>query len=290
MVQLPRPVITALTAELRIVMAEQPWPFFEDTDLLDFPGARSRQPLPLAEFLTKEDALKETFLRGKVAYLFDRYVAEQELTSMLLCIPPSNLEVTTLPNMIDRWIAHSHGETPEERRGKPCVLFFVLTKFDTHFVEKAGGDSENRGTRFKNRMEASLIRLVRQGPRLAAANGPPVQPFANCYWLRNPNYPAETIIVYEKDPADPEAQARGQAARRSAASIWTISRRPASPSARCGRIFSAPERAWDEALKLNDGGVGYLAESLGSGLQPGAQAEPGAEPARRACASRWPSA
>ena len=42
---LPRATLTALIAEVSLVIAEQPWPFFEHTDLLDFPGARSRLKL-----------------------------------------------------------------------------------------------------------------------------------------------------------------------------------------------------------------------------------------------------
>ena len=283
-VQLPRPVITALTAELRIVMAEQPWPFFEHTDLLDFPGARSRQPLPLAEFLAKEDALKETFLRGKVAYLFDRYVAEQELTSMLLCIPPSNLEVTTLPNMIDHWIALSHGATPAERAGKRCVLFFVLSKFDTHFVEKAGGDTDSPGTRFKNRMEASLIGSFGKAHEWPG-EWTPGKPFANCYWLRNPNYPAETIIVYEPDPADP---ARQREVRRredreqyldnlkaSYLGVGAVADPFPGAGAGLGRGAQAERRR------------GRLPRRRARpGVQSGAQAGPGRRPGSRRCASR----
>ena len=41
-VDLPRPVVTALAAELCITMKETPWPFFAETDLLDFPGYRGR--------------------------------------------------------------------------------------------------------------------------------------------------------------------------------------------------------------------------------------------------------
>jgi hypothetical protein len=36
-VTLPRSEVTALIAELRIVISEQPWDFFQHTDLLDFP-------------------------------------------------------------------------------------------------------------------------------------------------------------------------------------------------------------------------------------------------------------
>ena len=43
--ELPRSLICALTAELSVAIAEKPWDFFDHTDLLDFPGARSRLKL-----------------------------------------------------------------------------------------------------------------------------------------------------------------------------------------------------------------------------------------------------
>ncbi len=247
-------------------MAEQPWPFFRtpicSTSRARARASRCRSP----SSWTKEDALKETFLRGKVAYLFDRYVAEQELTSMLLCIPPSNLEVTTLPAMIDHWIALSHGATPSDRAGKPCVLFFVLTKFDTHFVEKAGGDAKDPGVRFKNRMEASLTGSFGKAHDWPA-EWTPGKPFANCYWLRNPNYPAETIIVYEDDPADPKRK-REVEVRADRLDYLSGLRASCLGVGAVRTHFQDAGRAWDEALKLNDGGVGYLAESLAPVCNP----------------------
>ena len=76
--------------------------FFDHTDLLDFPGARSRLKLiglpgrsgrPVA-------AVRELLLRGKIAYLFQRYTEERELTAMLLCMPPSVAEVKDLARMV----------------------------------------------------------------------------------------------------------------------------------------------------------------------------------------------
>ena len=124
-VELPRSVVAALAAELRMTLKETPWPFFEHTDLLDFPGYRSRTPYDLAKYLREaQGALKELFLRGKVDYLFQRYTAEQELTSMLLCLKPSNLEVTTLPGVIEEWIgANSWGDTRGEARAAAAALF-----------------------------------------------------------------------------------------------------------------------------------------------------------------------
>lgn len=109
-VNIERAELAALISELHIQLAEQPHPFFESTDLLDFPGARSRQPLP-RELLGSKTARSENFLRGKVAYLFERYSAERELSAMLLCVGPSNQEVVGLGELIERWVELTHGAT-----------------------------------------------------------------------------------------------------------------------------------------------------------------------------------
>jgi len=95
--RLPRSLICALTAELGVAIDEKPWDFFDHTDLLDFPGARSRLKLANLEDVAKAkgvaegvNPLRELLLRGKVAYLFQRYSSERELSAMLLCIPDGN--------------------------------------------------------------------------------------------------------------------------------------------------------------------------------------------------------
>ena len=129
-----RSQLAALVAELTFPLPGKPWDFFETTDLLDFPGARSREMIPSLSLLEDAARLGRVFLRGKVAYLFQRYNAEQEIAAMLLCVGPSNNEVQTLPEMVDGWIRQTMGGTPAERRTQRNSLFFVLTKFDSEFV------------------------------------------------------------------------------------------------------------------------------------------------------------
>ncbi|MEL6677805.1 MAG: virulence factor SrfC family protein [Pseudomonadota bacterium] len=258
-VELPRPVVTALTAELRIVMTDRPHDFFDHTDLLDFPGARSRQPIDFEEFLQEENALKELMVRGKVAYLFDRYVAEQELTSMALCIRDSTQEVTTLPDMIADWIDATHGKTAADRAGRPVLLFFVLTMFDKHFMEKAGEDASELGVRFTSRLHASLTGFFGKAHGWVKdwAGG---QPFNNVFLMRNPTIKAEFMIEYDgarevqiiPDKA-PRIDALEEAFR-------------ATPEVQAH--INQPKTAWDAMLKLNDGGVSYLAESLAPVCEP----------------------
>ena len=133
--ELPRTIVCALAAELLLPMRDKPTDVFDVTDVLDFPGARNRFKAPLNQTLAEADkTMWQLLLRGKVAYLFDRYVTNQEITSMLLCIPDSNMEAIDLPGLVENWITLTHGATPEERRRAECILFFVLTKFDKAFV------------------------------------------------------------------------------------------------------------------------------------------------------------
>ncbi len=257
---LPRPDVTALIAELRIVMKDKPWDFFDHTDLLDFPGARSRENIEDVEkFLQQADALKSLFLRGKVAYLFERYCAEQELTSMLLCIGPSNQEVRTLPAMIKDWIDSTHGPDPADRERQENALFLVLTKFDTEFSEKAG-ESASSIERWSIRLNASLLDFFGKAhdwPR----EWTPGQPFRNSFWMRNPNYRAKEILEYDADGVEIGIR-QGEENRIRRFQEDYLS----NPLVQ--NHFNDPTRAWDEAFRLNDGGITYLAQSLAPVCNP----------------------
>lgn len=152
---LPRVYVTALTAELIIPMQDKPAEFFVHTDLLDFPGYRSRRMfVDLPKEAEDPAKLKECFLRGKVAYLFERYCAERELTGLLLCIGSGVQEVQGLGGAVNDWINGTHGGTPERRSGKDTALFFILTKSDLEFEDKAG--AQNVSERWDTRMYASM--------------------------------------------------------------------------------------------------------------------------------------
>ncbi len=252
--ELPRAVVCALAAELVFPMLEEPSPLFAETDLLDFPGARNRFEQPLSKTLEQpESTVAQLLLRGKVAYLFDRYVENQEITSMLLCVPDSNMETLDLPGLVDNWIALTHGNTPRARRDVDCILFFVLTKFDKHLGESAAGGGDS--TRFERRMQASLLEKFGRSKDGWVDNWTPGTPFRNCYWLRNPNFFVEGLIDYDANRREtairPEKQARLAELRAGCLASDAVQRH-----------FADPAAAWDAALGLNDGGVGYLLREL----------------------------
>lgn len=268
-VAVPRASAAALIAELVVPLAEKPWDFFDHTDLLDFPGARSREDIPdLEAFMAAQpDNLGRSFLRGKVAYLFQRYNAEQEISAMLLCVGPSVQDVQTLPRMVDDWIRLTAGGTPAQRAGRPPNLFLVLTKFDVEFESK-GGEDVRSGQRWTNRLSTNLLDFFGKAyewPREWA----PGAPFRNLFWLRNPAVGFAAVFDYATR-ADGVQEEAGVAPR---AREFVEERRTAYLSNALVRThFQDPALAWDEALRPNDGGIGHLARALAPICDPSLKA------------------
>ena len=242
----------ALAAELTITMRHTPDDFFEHTDLLDFPGYRSRlKTEDIARELDKPDQLRQFFLRGKVAYLFDRYKTDLELTSMLLCVGPGNQEVQDLPAVINDWVCDAAGKTPEARQGRRNTLFLVLTKFDMEFEKKKGAVDDE--ARWSTRLRSSLLDFFGKQHDWPA-HWTPDQAFTNTFWLRNPKFRWEAVISFEGDREigiRPEQEA------------YTADMREKflnTPEVR--RHFSDPVEAWEAAFTLNDGGVACLRRHL----------------------------
>jgi hypothetical protein len=257
-----RPELTALIAELQVTMSELPWPIFQETDLLDFPGARERKGMDLArEIEAYPEKLGEFFLRGKVAYLFERYTSERELNALLLCIKESNNPYdATIRQAIKSWISRTHGEKPEDRARVETALFIMLTRMDIHFNRTPGReDNASSGDLWSARVTASL-----QQP-LQEANGwldnwHPGRAFDNTLLARNPG--------------------KSQSLSKLDANGTEISFLPGVPEkiARWGEEFAAhpdvrryvrdPARAWNEVFRLDDAGMTYLVERLTAVCNP----------------------
>lgn len=255
--KLPRSLVCALTAELSVAIAEKPWDFFDHTDLLDFPGARSRLKLANLEDVAKAkgvaegaNPLRELLLRGKVAYLFQRYSAERELSAILLCIPDGNQEVRDLSDMMTAWIDQTLGATPADRAKQKNALFLVLTKMDREFEQKAGETEESRRLRWSARLGNSLTNNFR-GEWPTNWNG---QPFDNTFWLRNPTVIDERLMDYRDNREVGIAKDFGARA--------TELRSHFIDNLEVRRHFASPSKAWDEAFRPNDGGVSYLVTNL----------------------------
>ncbi len=157
---LPRSLVCALTAELSVAIAEKPWDFFDHTDLLDFPGARSRLKLANLGDVAKAKGVAEGAnpLRRAAAARQGRLslpalLGGARAVGDLLCIPDGNQEVRDLSDMMSAWIDQTIGATPADRAKQKNALFLVLTKMDREFEQKAGETEESRKLRWSARAQ-----------------------------------------------------------------------------------------------------------------------------------------
>ena len=260
--RLTRPELTALIAELQITMSELPWDFLEKTDLLDFPGARERMGRNHEDEIGGEPGkLGIYFLRGKVAYLFDRYADERELNALLLCIKESNNAFDkTVRSSIRGWIHKTHGDTPDARSRVPTTLFAVLTRMDMHFNRTEGRDvTASTADLWDARIKASIVQP------LAEHNGwldewHPGKPFANTLLARNPGR-SQSLSVIDADGRETLLPGIAEQAARWGADF--------AAHHDVQRYVSNPARAWAEVFTANDAGMGYLVERLAPACQPG---------------------
>ena len=251
-VELTRPVMAALVAELHLTLEEQPYGFFNNADLLDFPGAPARSRFTEPDSLYADPTNRARhFRRGKATYLFQRYVANQEISALVVCVEDTPPTARTMPAMVRDWIDSTQGATPDERRELPCALFVALTKFDQDLKEELRqkeDDPEHWGNRLKSVFDDFLCRDSRWAERWS-----PGRPFTNVFWLRNPAVPEPEVLQYNAAGRETGLVDRGRIARMRGRFI-------ATPLVR--QHFTDPGRAWDEVLKLNDGGVSHLAGQL----------------------------
>ncbi len=257
---IPRSVLAALTMEMRFVLSEKPAAgLLETVDLLDFPGYRGRLDIGGIEEIGRavnnadSDPVAELFLRGKVAYLFERYTDDQEMNVLTVCTPCNEqINVSSLGSVLQNWINFTQGETPEMRGSRKAGLVWCITKFDYKLMPKPGETLENIRMEWAGMMQATLLERFGKYPWLQEwAKG---KPFNNLFLVRKPRMASAVIDTADKERAiKPEQQDRLNSMRRSFCEIDSVTRH-----------FASPEEAWDAVMTLNDGGIGRLAAYLAS--------------------------
>ena len=267
-VQVPRAVLASLVAELRLTIDQRPYEMLDHADVLDFPGARSREKFTdLADLGGPEGERRDLdlLLRGKIAYLFQRFSDERELTALLLCMGNKPNEVKDLGALVKHWIDLTHGHDAASRAKVRTALFLVLTMIDLEFQQKDGDKSGK--SLWDNRLKSSLIEAFKVERWAEDWDG---KPFRNTLMLRNPNFNQEHLVEYE-------TEANGQL--RSPLKEVGLSVRNRGYIEALDQSFHGSDLVqrhvddhavvWKAMLELNDGGVGHIVRRLSGVLDPG---------------------
>jgi hypothetical protein len=253
--QIDSSVLCALTSELILQTPNKDEEaLLHKLDVLDFPGARARAQVFDETRISKDhDSLIEVFLRGKVAYLFDRYSDDRDVTSLLLCQEGGPQEAKSLPYMVNKWVEWSQGKDSKAREGKKPLLFHIFTKFDMDLISKRGEDPSVRwDSRLKTNFEDFFGRtgdwVMEWSEDL---------PFNNCYWVRNPNV-QQTVFGRDKE---------GKEFIRDEEQLAEIKAQYLGNSL-VQKHFKDPEKSWDQAATPGHSGIPWLIESIKASVEP----------------------
>jgi|GEM_PF-1186169 len=277
---IPKPIdkncLTALVSEIVLVIpakvAEHPErTFFKDADVLDFPGAKSYKDMSEATFVSNTPNEKiEIFLRGKVAYLFEKYTYEYQINTLIYCLHNDPPEVKQVPHLLVRWLHGMHGKDANKRRERESMLkklvnkeqvnplLWVMTKFNVEIDGKPNeiiGKPETHDAKWSARINSNFVEYYNNTvlDKWARNWDGERDAFKNVFWLRDPKFPGK---VYGKDDANKENIRNEEKLRiddmhHSFTSNMYIKKH-----------MHNPDEAWQETVPAGKSGIDYIVKYL----------------------------
>lgn len=253
------------------------------TDLLDFPGARSRQQ-QLAEKLTDPKVLTNVLLRGKVAYLFNMYCEARMINILMYCHHNESNDVTSIPLLLNNWVNKYIGTTPETRASKLKALngisplFYVATMFNIDMKYNVNSDEANRGDSLDGRWEARFDKVLAKecfgGSMSWYKNWDSADSlFKNSYLLRDFKYSGVGESNLYEGFANNGSEVRWIIPQNSHTPATMLDERAKEyygdlrtsfiSSKYVKRLFENPALSWDVAASQNNDGALYIIQRLG---------------------------
>lgn len=269
--------LAAITCEISFPQAENSG--VKSCDVLDFPGARSREKMDTKVWRTlsgkadftnpnsKEYSACQFLLRGKVGYLIERYCERHEIDVLLCCqTVQGQAEVSELTPYITNWIDVNVGATAQSRKGKINPLVGVFTKFDYCFTRNmkrdasvaAASDINGTITMAMQKFKADWVRHWTDD-----------KPFDQFFFARRPNL-SGTELVYDVTNSENgivETGIKDSAKPFIDEYIKDIVKDPCMEHVYRFKEFADNSKAEEtptvnEVLKPSDGGVSYLVQFI----------------------------
>ena len=260
-----------------------------DIDILDFPGARSREDYTLADVGPFESS--QMLIRGKIAYLFNKYSRQYLISNLLFCHHDTKSEVSSLSDLLKGWVEKTIGTTPESRR-EYCLgcdvepLFIIGTKFNIDLTitpMDLKGDDEERAQVKKERWNKRFSKVL---SHVLGTNATWLKewttgkPFQNMYLLRSFEYSQFSNITctgrQTLQNGEWKASEDGSGVVRETG--WGVFQKDGAavqygsfiPELKASFLensfvqsyFRNPEQSWDKAATLNNDGAGWIIENL----------------------------
>ncbi len=264
--------LCALTAELIFSQPESLIDsklFLKETDLLDFPGARARMDKPLEAINDK--TIPDLLLRGKVAYLFNKYSDTEKINILIFCAKYEQTAQRIMPRLLNNWVTKIVGETAEKREifienAQISPLFIIGTFFNIDLAFNPLQDKADGGTPLNNRWLRRFIttlenEYLEKGHYTWFEDWTKSQPdFKNIFLLRDfekSETPSNLFIGYNinkkelEEVQTPQFPNFREKLRHSFLDYNFVKRH-----------FENPVESWDEAASINKDGTNLIIDKL----------------------------
>ncbi|ATF74710.1 putative virulence factor [Pasteurella multocida] len=247
--------LTALTAELVFpLMNPTRVPAVERVDLLDFPGYRGRLAITSLAEVKEGNPVSQLILRGKVAYLFERYTDSQEMNILIVCTPSTKQsDVNSVGPVLERWIHKTQGESPEQRAERKPGLLWAITMFDMRISQDLSKDEELLKISWGSGGLLKQTILERFGNYDWFNNWANGNPFDNVFLVRKPGFKVPFLNVEGENEVSVNQSESAQLA---------LLKRTFCQDPDIRKHIAQPEEAWDAMLLLNDGGMKRISQYL----------------------------
>ncbi|MCV4284960.1 putative virulence factor [Pseudomonas capsici] len=259
-VSVSRAELAALTNELIFRLDNEPAnSIVNSVDLLDFPGYRSRQKLMSIDEASEVDSSGATnnpvaklLLRGKVAYLFERYTNEQEMNALVMCTSSfKQSEVVSVGPVLKSWIDKTQGASAQERDGRASGLIWALTMCDGFIGGALNGEIVQFPESCDNMLKLTMIERFGNEEWMKQWGN---TPFKNTYLVRKPRFKTSFIDL----AADGEELGFNDSSRVALQALQEAF----GNNELVKRHVAEPLDAWQAMLKLNDGGMSRFSSAF----------------------------
>lgn len=255
--------LTVLTAELYVPLsAPTAEPLFEQVDLLDFPGYRGRMSIDAFGAKSAESEggsrLAELILRGKVAYLFERYTENQEMNALVLCTASAKQsDVTDVGDALNEWICRTQGADADVRGRRLPGLIWALTMFDYRVTGALPHEEALLRQYWSGMIKMAMVEKFSKYSWMSEWKKG--ETFNNTFLVRKPGLQTPFIRISNGSEV---------ALSEENAEQLTLMRKVFLEDDAVNRYIASPAEAWDAMLSLNDGGMNRMASYLSKVARP----------------------
>lgn len=241
--------------------------FLTQTDLLDFPGARGR--LEQNESDINEINFSGAILRGKVAYIFNKYSSERLITLLIFVHKNHQRTVTYLGSLINGWIQNYIGANSDQRtytlqKSNVPPLFLVLQFFNVDLQYDSIHDKkDNLGNRWVFRFQTILNELLDVQNFNWLKQWTNNQPFFNnIFFLRSFDKSNQVFKGYSTSKKETGYAELESNVFSSMQEFQSELKNSFLNFPFVKDHFPKPEETWDEAASINKNGSEYIIRSL----------------------------